>query len=85
MEKPPFQFGLKAVFAVMTGVAVLLAAGTTFPPDFLGALVVGTIFWVSFTAVLIVSGFAFSIAIYHAFRFGGLVWNKCRFSSRNRP
>ena len=27
MEKPPFQFGLKAVFAVMTGAAVFFAIG----------------------------------------------------------
>jgi len=85
MEKPSFQFGLKAVFVVMTGVAVLLAAVTTFPPDLLGALAVGAILWVSFTVVLVASGFAFSFAIYHALRLSGVVWNKCRAGCGSRP
>jgi hypothetical protein len=41
MEKPPFQFGLKAVFAVMTAVAVFAAVATGASP-FLKAFVMIT-------------------------------------------
>ena len=31
MEKPPFQFGLKAVFAAVTGIALLMATWIAVP------------------------------------------------------
>jgi hypothetical protein len=34
MEKPPFQFGLKTIFTVVTGVAVMMAAGIAILPRF---------------------------------------------------
>jgi hypothetical protein len=45
MEKPPFQFGLKAVFVVMTGVAVFSATWVAFPlfPNLVALLAVQTL------------------------------------------
>ena len=53
MEKPPFQFGLKAVFVVLTGAAILAWGLSVGPALFIGKIlglacasaIVGTVAW----------------------------------------
>jgi hypothetical protein len=66
MEKPPFQFGLKTVFGVMSGVSILLAAATALPPRTFWGLIAITIIW----ALGLAGGIVFAFAISAAFDLG---------------
>lgn len=77
MEKPPFQFGLKAVFAVTTGAAVVLAVGKA------------ALFAIDDT-VLGIASFVFCLwamgaAIEAISRLCEWTWNTCRLGSRSQP
>jgi hypothetical protein len=75
MTKPPFQFGLKAVFIAMTGAATLAAfAAPEETVEALAALAVLTAFAAAAVlalGTLIVFGLSISMAIYHAIRLLG--------------
>lgn len=52
MEKPPLQFGLKAVFAVTTGAAVLMAMFPYVPPIALGHLLFNVVIALCFSTTM---------------------------------
>jgi membrane protein implicated in regulation of membrane protease activity len=55
MEKPPFQFGLKAIFALMTGAAVILAVVHYVPPMILAIAATFFLIVVFFVVVQVVA------------------------------
>jgi hypothetical protein len=78
MEKPRFQFGLKAVFAIMAGAAVLLSIAMALPPDAALGFAMAVILWVVLLAGGLVFLFTLSITLYHGIRLFGWVLKKCR-------
>jgi len=68
MEKPPFQFRLKAVFVVMTGAAVVMAIGLKLPFFLAIRLAVGAAIFLCYMAIAIGIAFGFEQAVIHATR-----------------
>lgn len=84
MEKPPFQFGLKGMFAAIAAAAMLLAGLFATDPG-VQLVSITAILWLFWAAVIVACAFAFSVAIHQAIRL--LDWSRNRFraGSRNRP
>ena len=82
MQKPPFQFGLKAIFVATTGVAILMACG-----DAGRTLVLMVVLW-SMAAVILLAVLAvFAIvkkAIIGVARLIGWTANQFRLPSQGR-
>lgn len=80
MKKPPFQFGLKSLFAMTTAASLLLAVGLRAPVPLAGfALTAGIVFcWLVAIA-------AIEKATFQAIRLAGWFRNKLHTNLRNRP
>jgi hypothetical protein len=68
MEKPPFQFGLKAVFVVMTGAAIVMAIGLKLPAFLLISLAASAAFTLVYMVLAIAIALGFEQATFHAAR-----------------
>ena len=77
MEKPPFQFGLRAVFAVMTGAAFLMATAMALPPEIVWGTAIAAVLWVILLSAGLLFAFTLSITLYHGMRLCGWVLKKC--------
>lgn len=82
MEKSPFQFGLKGMFAAITAAALLLAGLLATDPG-IQLVAIMAILWFFWAAVMIACAYAFSVAAHKAIRL--LDWIRCHTGSRNRP
>jgi hypothetical protein len=78
MEKPPFQFGLKAAFTVMTGAALLMAIAIALPPEMVWGTVIAAVLWVLLLAAGLLFAFTLSITLYHSMRLCGWVLKRRR-------
>jgi hypothetical protein len=80
MVKPPFQFGLKAVFVVMTAVAVLLVVGRYGPKDIANLALL-----TAWAFAELVALFAILNVLSTVIRVCGWFWKNRPFGSRNFP
>ena len=83
MEKSPFQFGLKGLFAAITATALLLAGLLATDPG-IQLVAIMAVLWLLWAAILAACAFAFSVATHQAIRLLGRFRNRFPAGSRNR-
>jgi len=81
MEKPPFQFGLKAVFVVTVGTSVLASfavPGSEAVKAVSGLAIIAALAFVAVLSIAVLLGFAFSLSmmLYHIIRLCFRHWNR---------